>query len=101
MIFISDDGKADQILEYGIYDIYNPVFLRTITLGDKSLARNLSVFGINEGNVVAARTKDLNGEIYLTLIRAGQPKAGSVLTDVHIGNATFASLVSLSDSAVL
>lgn len=75
--------------------------MRNVEIEGKALAPNLVVAGINEGNIVAVRTVDLGGDVYLTMLRTGQPKVGAVLTDVKIGNVALANLVSLSDSAVL
>lgn len=104
LVFIKILGKPDEILEYGIYNVYTPILMRTIELGDKSFDNVLQISGINDGNIVAVKTVDRNNNIFFTLIRAGQPKAGSILTDVsdsRITNNTLVSLVSLADSAIL
>lgn len=71
MIFIRTTGAPDEILEYGIKDIYHPTFMRSIDLDGKSLKEGLQVIGISDGNVVAVQTTNLNGDVFLTIIRAG------------------------------
>lgn len=61
MVFIRTTGGPDEILEYGIKDIYNPTLMRSIDLDGKSLKEGLQVIGISDGNVVAVQTTNLKG----------------------------------------
>lgn len=41
LVFIStnDTSSEDQVIEYGIYDIYNPVEMKRLSLLDKQIVR--------------------------------------------------------------
>jgi hypothetical protein len=58
LVFISDNttGVKDQIIEYGIYDSYQPITLRDIDLGDYVLARPVEVYTVPGSNILAAKT---------------------------------------------
>lgn len=57
LVIISNNSTGkDQIIEYGIYDIYEPIAMRNISLIDKTLARPVQVFTVDRGNIVGIKT---------------------------------------------
>lgn len=75
--------------------------MRTIDLFGKSIVRPVEAFTINDGNLVAIKTKEFDNPIYLTLIRTGQSKVGSILVDVPISSNALSTLAGLEDSAII
>lgn len=58
--------------------------MRKIDLGNKNLVKPLNAFTINDGTLVAIKTSETNGALFLTLIKTTQPKVSSILIDIPI-----------------
>ena len=102
LIVISEEGKDDQILEYGIYDIYNPVMMSKLSLAGKKLAIPLSLYSSENGNLVAVKTYDsVEMKLYLTILRTGHSTVGSILAEMRVSSTFKLAMVSLGDSAIL
>lgn len=69
--------------------------MRRIDLLGKFLVTPVEAFTINDGNIVAIKTKELDNPAYITLIRTGQSKAGSILVDVPVSSNILSTLAGL------